>query len=435
MPKNLLALHKLKLYSIYKNHEPRLIRAGLLIAVFLAALNFLSAQEPKEEAAKDVILWYRSNSSGMALELIPSQQAAMRYEYCLSVRSGLLREVPRLILPYYDETFRIELRTLYEAGEEFRRQWIFRDDKNIARLSASGKGALFGWVRPRKAPPGEEEEEEKSSGIIELKNSDGVVTREFQYDEDLAEWDYRYFYREGVLVRAEIRFKAPPPPPVVIEIAEVSAEETEDGDAPPKESPREAPKPVERVFVLAYTDVYRYARSGALRAIDRSVHIGEAGFSRVAFPRIGINVPLGEGFVDKGGAYTSEYFMGVKSPEGVTITFNLDNRNRILGEIWRNENGTVIGELRNNWQGDRLQSVLWKSEDDERLIEYDYDSEGKRTGERNFSKGVLERAVTYRDDGVDVEEIYMGGRVILRALWKNGEKISEERVTPGRARP
>ena len=86
----------------------------------------------------------------------------------------------------------------------------------------------------------------------------------------------------------------------------------------------------------------------------------------------------------------------------------------------------MIGELTNTWSGDRLLSVLWKTEDEDTLIEYEYDDKGDRVVERNFSHGVLERVIG-NQDGTEIEEIYIDGILMLRAYWENGKKIREER--------
>jgi len=72
-------------------------------------------------------------------------------------------------------------------------------------------------------------------------------------------------------------------------------------------------------------------------------------------------------------------------------------------------------------------SVLWQSHSDERLVEYEYDNEGSRISERNYRNGLLERTVTFSGSR-EVEEIYMSGRLILRAIWEDGVRISEERI-------
>jgi hypothetical protein len=89
----------------------------------------------------------------------------------------------------------------------------------------------------------------------------------------------------------------------------------------------------------------------------------------------------------------------------------------------------MIGEMKNTWSQDRLLSVHWTSGDDDRLTEYEYDGGGDRILERNYSKGLLERIVKQEGDR-EVEEIYMNNRIILRAIWEDGRKISEERIRP-----
>ena len=86
----------------------------------------------------------------------------------------------------------------------------------------------------------------------------------------------------------------------------------------------------------------------------------------------------------------------------------------------------MIGELTNTWSGDRLLSVLWKTKDENTLIEYEYDEEGDRVVERNFNHGVLERIVYIQDD-MEIEDIFINGVLMLRAYWENGKKIREER--------
>jgi YD repeat-containing protein len=371
----------------------------------------------------------------MTLEFIPSRLAAIRNEYSLSIRSALYREIPELILPHFNNAFRIELRTLYQEGNAIRHQWIFRDARGMTRVTAAGRGSLFAERNSRPLPE-EEDDEDKSSGIIELRNSQGDVIREFQYNEDLSEWDFRYFYRDGVLIRAEIWFKEAPAPAVSAEPEDYedidALEQTNETQSPRVVSP---PAPaVEPVFTLRFTDLYRYTRSGSLRAVDRRLHAGALEILRIGFPRLGPGVSLGEDLITHGGAYTAEHFVGVQSSEGVIISYSFDTRGRIQGEVWRGDDGEVLGELVNTWTGDRLHTVSWVTDGDERFIEFEYDDDGNRIAERNFRNGVLERSVITQN-GMEVEELYIDGRLVLRAFWEDGVKISEERITPARARP
>jgi len=452
-PKNSPALRK---------KTVRLIFAAVLTAAVLFAAGILAQELPLVEGASSgaAIRWYRSNASGMALEQINSQLAALRNEYSLSVQSIEPSRLPWIlplnIRPYYDESFRVELRTLYKEGSSFRmeeaevrRQWIFRNARGMTAVVASGSPGFFDGESRQAASPvqkeevnvdvdegseGEEEEEAKElkiNGIIEMRNNAGLVTRELQFDQDLSEWDFRYFYRENTLLRAETWFKeAPLLPPAALEeeaaLGEPELEDSEDGVPDGAASPA-ATDAKDPVLVRTYTDYYRYTRSGSLRAIDRVIHSDVSARSRVGFPRLGPGVSYGEDIVTQGGAYTAGFFMGVSSPEGTTISYNLDNRGRILGEVWKDENGKILGELKNTWSGDRLRSVSWVSEDENRLIEYEYDSKGNTSVERNFSFGELERVMNYGDDS-ETEEIYMNGRLVLRAYWENGSKVKEERI-------
>jgi hypothetical protein len=186
-----------------------------------------------------------------------------------------------------------------------------------------------------------------------------------------------------------------------------------------------------------WTDYYRYTRSYALRGVERRyLHAPAAGQEAAFFrsPPLIIKVVGENEFVNPGSVFSSEFFEDVIINSGDRILYNTDTRGRILSEVRRDENDKVLGEVINTWSGDRLVSVLWKSETEERLIEYEYDREGDRAFERNFRNGVLERTV--RQDGKrEVEELYMKGVVVLRAIWEDGRKFSEERVTPGKARP
>ena len=455
---------------------------AILTIVLFASVSLILAQNMAGNDTIDLnygeVRWYRSNSSGIAIELIPSRLAALRSEYALSVErlnpSSLPRILPQIIRNYYQESYRLELRLLYENGTEIRRQYILRDGRGLARVAAAGSPSFFMENAPAAITPNTldeeegEEEEPVKSGIIEIRNSDGLVTREFQFDEDQAEWDFRYFYSGNTLLRMETWYKEPPLPPVTeeepVETASDidSLEETSDeayleesaeeesgriplllalprpaatqAEAPQPAAPQAAaPQPVERiepVLALALTDYYRYTRSGSLRAIDRTIHEGAGTRTRVGFPRLGPGAGTNDVAVAEGGAYTASFFMGVRVSEGATINYTLDNRGRILGEVWRDEDGKLLGQLTNTWSADRLQSVLWDSGGIKRRIEYEYDRSGNPLVERNYRDGVLERSVT-TEGNTEVEEIYMNGRLILRAYYENGLKIKEERGTSG----
>ena len=430
--------------------------AALVIsAVLTAAGNFLAAQDGANaagEIANNVrayempgsektgeTLWYRSNPSGMALEFIPSRLAALRNEYALSVEEldpeDRFKVSPAVVLPFLYDSYRVELRTLYKNGEELRRQWIFRDEKGNSRLTASGNDLFFGVKKT------ETGEEEKLSGFIEILDDKGFITREFRFENDFSVWEFRYIYRANVLLYADTWLKEPAvpseenivQPPVDDQALWEEVSSVQDIESAVAESLNEEKSVTDHIQVmnsvgnLVFTDYYRYSRSGSLRAIERIIHDGTGTQSMLSFPRLGPGVSTGDEFYAHGITYTSEFLSDINVSEGTTVNYSMDSRGRILGEVWKDPEGNVLGEYRNTWFGDRLQSVLWKSPNDERLVEYEYDGDDNRIAERNFRRGVLERSVTSRN-GRDVEEIYMDGRLILRTYWENGLKISEERI-------
>jgi hypothetical protein len=134
-------------------------------------------------------------------------------------------------------------------------------------------------------------------------------------------------------------------------------------------------------------------------------------------------------FVNPGIAYSPEFLQDVIVPEGGRVIYTTDSRGRVLAEQRLDEAENVIAEIRNTWSADRLLSVRYTAGDDERLTEYEYDEDGSRTLERNYNNGALERVVR-SDKEKDVEELFMNGELILRAVWEEGRKISEERVRP-----
>jgi hypothetical protein len=131
--------------------------------------------------------------------------------------------------------------------------------------------------------------------------------------------------------------------------------------------------------------------------------------------------------------FSSEFFDDVIVNSGDRILYNTDERGRVQSEVRRDANDAILGEVTNTWSGDRLVSVLWKSDAEERLVEYEYNGEGDRVFERNLRDGVLERTVR-REGDHEIEELYMNGAVALRAIWEDGRKISEEPVRGGAAR-
>jgi hypothetical protein len=357
MRKNLLALIK-----------SRLCVFSLFLLASVASNLALVAQEI--ENTQPSMRWYRSNASGMALEYIPSGIVALGNEYSLSIGNISPEELPRFLQPLYDPSLLIESRVIYHNREPYNRQWVFRDERGTARVNASGE---FG------------QSPDEISGFIEIYDEAHSLVSERQFADGMETLIF-YDYSDGLLIKAETWTYAPER----ISVALVS-----------RENMRTPP---------AITDYYRYTRSYSLRAIERIVNQGydESQMNRIAFPPVIPGSSREPEFQNPGLAFSSEFFDDVITEQPGRIIYTTDNRRRVLTETRLDENGKVIGELRNAWTGDRLDSVFWKSGDDERLTEYEYDSNGDRILERNLNRGVLERTVRTIENR-DIEELYMNG--------------------------
>jgi antitoxin component YwqK of YwqJK toxin-antitoxin module len=392
----------------------------------------------------------------MALEEIASRIAALRNEYALGLDYIPAGELPKILVPYYEEPWRVEIHVLYKNGDESRRQWIFRDPEGMSRLVAvfdqdllnppadettpaadgeesGGNEAAAGAAEtegpaematsaaeaevPAEMASGTAEAETGTpetetaelaavseppgrilTGFIELYNEEGRIIREYLFLDGGEENITEYVYRSQRLVRAEMRRKI-----------------LNDG---------------EEEIVPVLTDLYRYSRSASLRAVERTYHEGaETSPVFLRFPHMILDAAAEDNFISPGRSYGTEFpgdhFIGTD----YRIVYTTDERGRVLTETRMDGDGNTIGELKNTWSGDRLVSVSQKNGDEERLTEYTYDSGGNRIMERNYRNGSLERVVRM-DDGKEVEELYMNGTIILRAIWEDGRKISEERVRP-----
>jgi hypothetical protein len=261
------------------------------------------------------------------------------------------------------------------------------------------------------APPEGEEasasDGEKStvdySGYIELYNPEGYIVEEHLFSSDSSDRMVNYFYQNQKLLRAVTRIYRP-----AGETGESSVEDY-------------------------CTDYYRYSRSSSLRGVERVYHAeAESEPVRLRFPHVVLEAAKNTVFVSPGVSFTNEFLKDILVDPISRVLYTTDEKGRVLTETRRNEEGEVTGELQNTWSGDRLVSVRWKSGDDDRLTEFEYDSEGDRIVERNINRGVLERVVT-REGDKEIEVLYIEGKPMLRAVWENGRKILEERIRPAAA--
>jgi antitoxin component YwqK of YwqJK toxin-antitoxin module len=391
--------------------------------------------------------WFRSNAAGMTLEEVPSRLAALRNEYALGIDYIPPGGLPAILASRYEKPWRAEVHILYRGGSESRRQWIFRDSGGTARLVAVFNQDLLNPPEPEITPvaeteePGGDEENPEAdetgeaefagapaeegeaaagetegeppareagaesesgpvlTGFIEMYNEDGQISAEHLFQEGGEEAITRFVYRNRRLIRAELRRKT----------------RQEEG---------------ERISPV-YTDFYRYSRSASLRAVERVYHEGAETPSpvRLRFPHMVLDAAADKDFISPNALYAADFPEDVFLGEGYRIVYTTDERGRVLTETRQDDEGNVLGELKNTWSGERLSSISLKTGDEERLTEYGYNNDGDRIIERNYRNGTLERVVRV-EGGREIEELYMNGAVILRAIWEDGRKISEERVRP-----
>jgi len=334
--------------------------------------------------------WYRSNHAGMALEGIPSRMAALHHEWALFVERAGYNSLPALLRGYYTASYSIEQRLLYERGKLNRRQWIFRDAGGITRVNASLPADLstIGKTEGGEVPP-----------FIEIFSSARTLTETHQY---LASGVYttRYSYREGLLIKADTFLDGEP----------------------------------------LWTDNYRYTRKALLRGVERNYHKAGAYAkdmqgTRSSPPALPASIELREappipGFVSPVVSYDNSIMTDVLgsiySVKAARVVYDTDSLGRVLTETRYDEEDKVLAVLNNEWANDKITQIRWTAGSDEGKVVFHYSGKD-RILEEDYRNGVLERKVTARG-GEEIEEIFMHGKVILRAVWKDGRKLSEERI-------
>jgi hypothetical protein len=349
---------------------------------FLASLDSDSGDQPEPVELESepvtmpqVTVWFVSNAAGQALKSAYSL-TALREKYALSIMPVAAGFIPDEYRPYYEEGWHVQSRSLYEDGELLRTQWVFIDTTGVTRFVSA------------QSPQGD--------GFWEMYNERGFLIRESRFDapvETEAEdgtltttpaepFVIRYSYRGNYLTQAQSD---------------------------------------------AWSDVYRYTRGNLIRAIDRTYT--EAGtHTRTTMPRTANDITFdGSFFVTPEAAYTSAFLQDVLANAGDEVSYELDDRGRILTETRRSADGDGAGVLSHVMNGDRIESIVWENGGDKRRVDYTYDEEGERTGEKNYRNDVLEREVVVNGEE-DIETLYLNGKAVLRAVWQNGRKLREEAV-------
>ncbi|MDR2701553.1 MAG: hypothetical protein LBB72_03900 [Spirochaetaceae bacterium] len=358
------------------------IRVTGLFLILLFIIPAAGAQE-----------WYFSNPAGMALQKSSSRMVALHSAWALSVERASRSSLPPILKPFDNSAYTLEQRLLYERGALKRRQWIFRDAGNITRVNASLPAdlATIGKVEGGEIPP-----------FIEVFSVDRSLIETHQY---LASGVYitKYSYRNGLLIKADSFLDKEP----------------------------------------LWSDTFRYTRSNLLRKVERVFY--KAGTAMEAaqgrnnqpptIPETPANLDLREappvsGFVNPGSPYDSSIMTEVLEPiysvSAARIVYDTDNQGRVISETRYDKDDKVLAEITNEWSGDRIRVIRWSAGPDQGRIVFRYSGKD-RVGEEDYRNGELERTVKTRGNE-EIEEIYMNGKPILRAIWQNGRKVSEERL-------
>jgi antitoxin component YwqK of YwqJK toxin-antitoxin module len=342
--------------------------------------------------------WYISNAAGMSLEKTFSS-AALREAYALNIEHFQENQIPLEISTYIDseivipQLFNVELHTLYENGTKKNQRWILRYSHGNPWIVLSAK-------------------EKASGGFAEYYDESAHLIQEDMYFETYV-LSNKYNYDRNILLQSETWQK---PWQIQKQIDEVVSQKNNIDESIESSEAN----------IHIWSDVYRYSRNGSLRSIERTFHSDKAE-DIINLAKFAPLSPLHEStsVISSSPAISSDFISDIINLANTNIDYVTDEQGKIIAEIHTDDKGKKTGELLNTWSGDRLASIGWNGENDTRLIEYEYDEMGNRLIERNYRNGILERLVRIEEDG-EVEELYLQGKLSLRAFWKDGQKISEE---------
>jgi antitoxin component YwqK of YwqJK toxin-antitoxin module len=337
--------------------------------------------------------WFKSNQGGMVIEEM-LKDSALRNEYALVVYFTQKDKLPGNLLPFYNNDFFIEVRVLYKHNEVERTQWIFRDIKGTTRF-------LSVIVEPSKSVSSKDDKKIYPSGFMETYDENSFITAEYKFLENGNRDRIDYIYNNGMLITSTF----------------FSWEEGTTGGGE---------------YRRTYADFLRYNRSFFLRYVER-VYYQERKISfaneqlRFSFPRNIKDAAKPQNLMSEKANSYPEFFGNTTIYKNERIVYTTDERSRILSQTLYDEKNNVVWVIRNTWLNGRIVSTLKTESGTESLAEYEYDSDGNRVLEKNYKNGVLERVV--RTEGnTDIEDLYFNNVAVLRAIWKDGRKISETRI-------
>ena len=183
-----------------------------------------------------------------------------------------------------------------------------------------------------------------------------------------------------------------------------------------------------------FTDIYRYNRSGSLRMVERTYHEQlDAEKVNIRFANRVLDAAANSMFLSDQLYLSSYFFEDISVKPDQKMVYTTDDRYRILTQSLLDSEGELIWIIKNIWSGDRIVSATKIQDDDEKLNEYEYNSAGDLIVERNLHNGILQRQV-FSEGSRETEELFMNGVLVLRAIWENGQKVSEQPVRPGEGR-
>lgn len=333
------------------------------VILLIQSISFVFASE-----------WYRASPGGLALERM-AKVAALRQEYALEVTDLELDQIPELLQSLESGSSRAIGEIVYHENQVLLRRYKLYNAQGYLTLASQINEKGYSWI---------ERYDSNHRLIEELWSTNS---------EDWFKRTYTYY------------------------AGKISSSRTFIGNSDVEEN-------------LLYRDLYRYDRSGMLRAIERITEAGTDSsaevewFSKSIDSLAGLNRP-GPGATGET-ISSSSVGSGNSKKEDGTIVYTLDSKGRVIQEVHRNEAGALVYERVNVWDQDRLRLVTITENGITQKIEYSYDAKGNRIGEKYYTNSELERQITVQGNQ-ETEELYHNGQLLLRTIWIDGVKTSEER--------
>ena len=437
------------------------------------------------------IRWFRSNSGGMALEELGSRFIALRADYALAIDFTEEDVLPDELLSFFEEEYYIEVRMLYEKGIQKRTQWIFREfdgnvrlvavfaepaseELNITDVEEIREETVISEISAQVSIETIEEAIEASleaSGDVSVEKIDDASTEE-AIETAVNEMIETITQEETIETTTQIPIRVSSGIPAETP-AEVHAGDRNIGSAKTRyiigfvemydrnslltteyaffnDGSRQkidytltdniltsisvavAENKSAEDYHLFFIDSFFYNRSMFLRSVERNFYQeGTLSLSdeplRVALPISAKEAAMSAAFIETRHNTLPDYFGASIININYKIVYTTDIRGRILLQTLYDEEDNVIWVITNTWENDRIISSSKEEGETVLLTEYEYDSGGNKILERNYRDGVLERLVR-TDDKTEIEELYLNNVVVLRAVWEDGRKISENRI-------